>query len=36
MGELKAAFSTGLSGDRIACVTEAISVAEYPLLLDPS
>ena len=27
MGKLKAAFTTGLSGDRIACVTGAISVA---------
>ena len=32
MGTLKATFSTGLSGDRIAGVMGAISVAEYPLL----
>ena len=35
MGGLKATFGTGLSGDRIACVTGAVSVAEYPLLHDP-
>ena len=35
MGKLKATFSTGLSGDRIACVMGAISVAEYLLLQAP-
>ena len=35
MGELKAAFRTGLSGVPIACVAGANSVAAYPLLHDP-
>ena len=35
MGDLKATFSTGLSGGPIACVTGRISAAERPLLPDP-
>ena len=35
MGGLKATCSTGLSGGRFACVTEAISVAVYLSLHDP-
>ena len=35
MADFKATFRTGLSGDRIACVMRAISVAEYPLLHNP-
>ena len=35
MGKFKATFSSGLSGNRIACVMRAILVAEYLLLHDP-
>ena len=34
-GELKATISTGLSGDRVACVAGALSGAEYPLPHGP-
>ena len=34
MGKPKATFGTGLSSDRMACVTGAVLGAEYPLLHD--